>query len=582
VAALTAQTIIAVGDQGSIVRTSDAGVTWKRLSSGTAATLLGVSFIDANTGIAIGRQGAILRTLDGGATWTPQPSSTTLTLSGVSFRDDGSATVVGGTGPSCEPGIGAARGRLRKADYSRPQRRLLHQRQYRNHSGSERHDSADCERRTTWAAQSSGTRNWLCGVSFTNEKTGFAVAMEASSCGQQMAAPPGPLGPVVIVGPSMRFPCGCARRNSGGRRRHDSTYHRRRRHLDTRVERDDRLASRRRLHRCRRSNRRWKPGYDPANRGSGRHVAGPVRDGYQLQSLRGLLHRCCYRNRSRREWHDSAHQGRGVTWTPQSSGTNSWLYGVSFTDTDTGTAVGEAGTILRTTDGGRTWSRQSSGTNARLTGVSFTGAKTGIAAGANGTILRTTDGGGAWSIQPSGTVNWLWGVSFADADTGTAVGNGGTILRTTDGGVTWNPQFAGAISYSLRAVAMIGADTATTVGDFNSMILRTSDGGVTWGLQSSGTTNFLSGVWFTDPNTGVVVGGEGSCSPSISTVLRTTDGGASWKRQVTGSSRALFGVFFIDANTGWAVGEGGVILHTTTGGEPPAALLPQPAGLTEE
>ena len=30
-----------------------------------------------------------------------------------------------------------------------------------------------------------------------------------------------------------------------------------------------------------------------------------------------------------------------------------WLYGVSFTDANTGTAVGGAGTILRTTDGGR-------------------------------------------------------------------------------------------------------------------------------------------------------------------------------------------------------------------------------------
>jgi photosystem II stability/assembly factor-like uncharacterized protein len=80
---------------------------------------------------------------------------------------------------------------------------------------------------------------------------------------------------------------------------------------------------------------------------------------------------------------------------------------------------------------------------------------------------------------------------------------------------------------------------------------------------------------------GVVVGGQGPCFGSITTILRTTDGGATWKRQVTGPGRALFGVFFTDANTGWAVGDAGVILHTTTGGEPPAALS-QPAGLTEE
>src|SRR5437870_3337429 len=61
VAAPNAKTMIAVGEQGVIVRTSDSGVTWKRLSSGTAATLFGVSFADADTGIAVGNQGPILR-----------------------------------------------------------------------------------------------------------------------------------------------------------------------------------------------------------------------------------------------------------------------------------------------------------------------------------------------------------------------------------------------------------------------------------------------------------------------------------------------------------------------------------------
>jgi len=70
------------------------------------------------------------------------------------------------------------------------------------------------------------------------------------------------------------------------------------------------------------------------------------------------------------------------------------LNGVSFTDANTGTAVGEAGTIVRTTDGGETWVTQDSGTTSALNGVSFTDANTGTAVGQNGTILRTTDGGG--------------------------------------------------------------------------------------------------------------------------------------------------------------------------------------------
>jgi len=162
------------------------------------------------------------------------------------------------------------------------------------------------------------------------------------------------------------------------------------------------------------------------------------------------------------------------------------------------------------------------------------------------------------------------------------VGNDGTVLRTTDGGATWTRQSISGVRSSLSAVAMIDTDTITTVGDFNNLILRTTDGGVNWGLQSSGVTNSLNGVSFTGANTGVVVGGLGACGPGFSTILRTTDGGATWKRQFTGSSWGLSGVFFTDANTGWAVGVYGVILHTTTGGEPPTAVLPEPAGTTEK
>jgi len=45
----------------------------------------------------------------------------------------------------------------------------------------------------------------------------------------------------------------------------------------------------------------------------------------------------------------------GTTWTEQSSGTTTWLFGVSFTDSKNGTAVGWRGTILRTTNGGVTF-----------------------------------------------------------------------------------------------------------------------------------------------------------------------------------------------------------------------------------
>jgi photosystem II stability/assembly factor-like uncharacterized protein len=57
-------------------------------------------------------------------------------------------------------------------------------------------------------------------------------------------------------------------------------------------------------------------------------------------------------------------------------------------------------------------------------------------------------------------------------------------------------------------------------------------------------------------------------------ILRTTDGGMTWRQQDVNSGSGLRAVFFIDANKGWAVGNGGTVLHTTTGGEPPAPVPP--------
>jgi photosystem II stability/assembly factor-like uncharacterized protein len=68
-------------------------------------------------------------------------------------------------------------------------------------------------------------------------------------------------------------------------------------------------------------------------------------------------------------------------WTSQESGTTNHLYGVSFIDANTGTVVGQLGTILHTTNGGATWISQSSGTTDALLGVSFTHANTGTAEG---------------------------------------------------------------------------------------------------------------------------------------------------------------------------------------------------------
>src|SRR5260370_30863984 len=75
-----------------------------------------------------------------------------------------------------------------------------------------------------------------------------------------------------------------------------------------------------------------------------------------------------------------------------------------------------------------------------LSGVAVPNANTVVAVGAAGTILKSIDGGANWMLQSSGTTNYLYGVSCTDASNCTAGGGSGTIRPTTHGGAPWEPH----------------------------------------------------------------------------------------------------------------------------------------------
>ena len=251
----------------------------------------------------------------------------------------------------------------------------------------------------------------------------------------------------------------------------------------------------------------------------------------------------------------------GQSWVMQESPLGDGLYSdLVFTDENTGTIVGDEGTILRTTDGGETWIAQDGGTDATLRGVSFADASNGVVVGDEGAILRTTDGGASWAAQESGSDSALFGVWLSDTETATAVGAEGTILRTTDGGASWEPQDSGTQA-SLRAVSFASTDTGVAVGG-DGLILRTTDGGGTWAELDGFGTEPLNDVWFADANVGTIVGNAG-------TILRTTDAGATWVHEPTNASHlhaeapdfdpvrifeTFYGVSMSDADNGVAVG----------------------------
>jgi photosystem II stability/assembly factor-like uncharacterized protein len=61
--------LVAVGDRGFILRSTDGGGTWSQTASPTSVMLTALAMSTPTNGVAVGHDATILRTTDGGLTW---------------------------------------------------------------------------------------------------------------------------------------------------------------------------------------------------------------------------------------------------------------------------------------------------------------------------------------------------------------------------------------------------------------------------------------------------------------------------------------------------------------------------------
>ncbi len=82
-----------------IMKSTDEGETFEYVVSGqTGVRLFSSSFLDVSNGIAVGRQGNITRTTDAGATWVDETSGTGAILYGVQYLNSSTVYAVGENG----------------------------------------------------------------------------------------------------------------------------------------------------------------------------------------------------------------------------------------------------------------------------------------------------------------------------------------------------------------------------------------------------------------------------------------------------------------------------------------------------
>src|SRR5215216_4277397 len=253
-------------------------------------------------------------------------------------------------------------------------------------------------------------------------------------------------------------------------------------------------------------------------------------------------------------------------WSAATSGTTNNLNGTHRLDAGVGYAVGDAGTILKSTDAGMTWAPLTSGTTNALHAVFFFDTAHGVTVGEQGLILRTTNGGNTWQTITSGVVDTLRSVAFNGIN-GISGGDSQTILYSTDQGASWQISQTGFFGGGFPGAQMLSATEGFVAGEnsiFAPLLGTSTDGGVTWGFQSflfDGNEGGCTDVFFFDQISGVV---SGTVFDGRGAIARTTDGGATWSTLFF--DQPIQGIDFAHPTSGFAVGDGGRISHSTDAG----------------
>lgn len=484
----------AVGSNGVILKTTDAGITWNALNSGVQNELRAVFFLNESLGYVSGNYGMILKTTDGGNTWNQCHWSGAADLESLFFLDDQVGWACGQDGmiiKTANGGLGWTiqayniAGSLASVWFTDPMNGVA--------VGETKSPFNFMVRTTdggaTWTEVPMGTGLWdngLQSVVFTSADTGLV-----SGCGGRILKTTDggitwmnkPSGTGVTLN-SLSFADG--------------------------------------------------------------HAGFAVGDGGMLMKT----------------------SNGGETWSGTQSGPTPDINAITFTTSLKGYAVGEK-MVLTTSDGGERWQTGFTSSFDEMTDIVFMDEDTGIISAYYfywhyhmAAFLRTTDGGTNWETIGTGLSGWPVKCSFPDHDTGYAADYFGSILKTNDAGKSWFRAWNGTESRLLRGIFFMDPQIGYAVGNVyeTGRIIRTIDGGSTWTVAADFAGKVLNAVWFTDPLHGVVVGEGG-------VIFRTQDGGNNWIQYLPLLViEDLYAIHFPDAQTGYICGEGGIVLKTENGG----------------
>lgn len=231
---------------------------------------------------------------------------------------------------------------------------------------------------------------------------------------------------------------------------------------------------------------------------------------------------------------------------------------LSFIDKNRGYAVGDAGTVIKTEDGGNSWSLLVMEDTTGFNSVHFLNIDEGYVAGDEGKLYVTNNGGGDWIRVPLPITERLIKIYFYDNAIGYIACGKGSILKTTNRGSIWSATNTNH-SEAILSINFPQRNIGYAVSK-NGIVLKSVNSGNDWVGLKRFTQNYLKTIFFIDANIGFTGGAGGS-------IFKTENGGESWKEYKTGLYSGILSIFFTDIENGFAVTNKGEIIVTDDSGE---------------
>lgn len=311
---------------------------------------------------------------------------------------------------------------------------------------------------------------------------------------------------------------------------------------------------------------------------------------------------------SKRGWGDPS------PWTLFNTGVPYSLFGVDFSEINSsiGVAVGQGGTVIKTTDAGEEWMQTYSNINIWMNDVKFDPNTPGVvwAAGMGGVIIKSTDNGDTWNLvrpfdDPMNTIRGI-GIPLGVPGYAVFVGYAGTFFETQNGGSTFDRRYD--IPFTMHSIDFspnYSVDGRGIICGTDGKVWNTTNHGLTWIARNTNRFDYLNDVVFLNNTDAIICGNNG-------TILRSTNWGRTWAvntqyltiehlrsidaygsivtvcgdngkimtsnnfgitfvDQITGDNRHLYGVALRESSVGVVVGEvgsagSGALLYTSMNG----------------